>query len=83
MSVKLESAKYSTLYFQGFINVSFFCFLDERENRVRVTNCQSRLSPTQFLNLRRRRHLSSRPPSHGGPNFLFLELVSLASGPIP
>ena len=29
----------------------FFLFLDERNNRVRVTNCQPPLSPTQFLDL--------------------------------
>ena len=47
---------------QGFINVFFFLFLDERNNRVRVTNCQSPLSPTQFFDLRRQRQLSDHPP---------------------
>ena len=57
---------------QGFINVFFFLFLDERNNRVRVTNCQSPLSSTQLLDLR-------KSDSHGGPNFLFLELVTVKS----
>ena len=59
---------------QGFINEFFFLFLDERNNWVRVTNCQSPLSPTKFFDLRRQRQPSDRPPGHGGPNFLFLEL---------
>ena len=61
---------------QGFLNVFFFLFLDERNNRVRVTNCQSPLSATQFFDLCIQRQLSDRPPGHGGPNFPFLELVT-------
>ena len=61
---------------QGFINVFFFLFLDEINNRVKVTKCQSPISPTQFFDLRKQRQLSDRPPDHGGPNFPFLELVT-------
>ena len=49
--------------YQGFIDVFFFLFLDERQNRVRVTNCQSPLSPTKFFVMRRQRQLSDRPPA--------------------
>ena len=66
---------------QGFVNVFFFLFLDERNNRVRVTNCQSPFSPRQFFDLRRQRQLSNRPPDHGGPNFLFLALVTVVVTP--
>ena len=48
--------------YQGFINVFFFFFLGERNNRVRVTNYQSPLSQTQFFDLRRQRQLSDRSP---------------------
>ena len=54
---------------KGSLTSFFFLFLDERNNQVRVTNCQSPLSPTKFLDLR-------RSDSHGNPNFLFLELVT-------
>ena len=61
---------------QGFIDVFFFLFLDERNNWVRVTNYQSPLSPIQFFDLRRQQQLSDHPSGHRGPNFLFLELVT-------
>ena len=61
---------------QRFINVFFSLVLDERNNRAKVTNCQSPLSPTQVFDLRRQRQLSDRPLGHNDPIFLFLEFVN-------
>ena len=47
----------------------FFLFLDERNNRVRVTSCQSPLSPTQFLDLRRSDSLATARQATEGQIF--------------
>ena len=50
---------------------SFFLFLDERNNRVRVTNCQPPLSPTQFLDLCRSDSLATARQAMEGQISIF------------
>ena len=57
--------------YQGFINIFFFFFLDEGNNRVRVINCQSPLSSTQFLDLRRSDSLATARQAMGDQIFYF------------
>ena len=62
-----KSAKGSISASQGLINVFFFFFLDERN-----ISLQSNTIPW----LAQERQLSDCPPGNGGPNFLFIELVT-------
>ena len=57
---------------QGFISVFFFFFLNERNNRVRVTYCQSLLSPTEFFDLRRSHSLAIARPTMEVLIFFFI-----------